>query len=676
MPPLPPSAMLPPADMAAFHNLQGGHASALGARGFPTLLMVGGMMAMVGLLILLVAWSGRGSDHEAAVRVQEGVRAALSAMEGDLASTVGEHAALLDQAQGVPRWLGRNGDTVLVMDVAGQFRLGFRDGKPLADSDLRDLSSVAEISRLATHVRSVTANTGQPVTGGLIFQDSYHLVGAAGFDDAEGQGAVLLLRRLDTAAARQSLVPLSLTEVAVTAADPVGGAVGRIALPVALGDGTVQGWLVWQAPTPVGDYLARLAWLLLPLLLVGLGAGGLMVGRFRQRARHHAIMADRLEHIAAAYRLLVDGLPDLVCLLRDGRIVLVNQVGAALLGAKDGRELTGRFFADLLPPSARLTFQRRVQGSGPVADGSVWDATELAGAGGEPMPVELALCRLEPSGRDLIIVARDRREHMTNRAQVQAAEVRAAMADRARGRFLANISHELRTPLNAIIGFSEILRDELLGGLGAPQYREYAIDIHEGGLHLLRLINDLLDIARMDAGELELREGWVDMSALVERCDRLLSQKATAKQVRVSTRVNPAGLRLLVDEVRIKQLLVHLWSNAIRFSAEEGAVAIEVGEDQESGDVVITIADKGIGMDVAAMRLALEPFGQVEDGHARRQPGAGLGLPLARGYAEAHGGSLQMESSPGVGTTVRVRLPADRVQRPPSPPQARPGTVA
>ena len=247
----------------------------------------------------------------------------------------------------------------------------------------------------------------------------------------------------------------------------------------------------------------------------------------------------------------------------------------------------------------------------------------------------------------------------TARANAVNALTEADRANRSKSYFLASMSHELRTPLNAIIGFSELLTNALFGPLDR-RYVEYARDIHVSGRYLLRLINDILDQSKIDAGRLELYDETVDLKDLIGECQRLLRERADEKNIRLRMAV-PADTPLLrADRLRLKQVLLNLLSNAIKFTLDGGQVRITVSRPPQGG-VVIAVEDTGIGMRPESIPLALEPFRQVESPFARHHEGTGLGLPLARSLVDLHGGTLTLESELTKGTVVRVFLPGARL---------------
>ena len=252
------------------------------------------------------------------------------------------------------------------------------------------------------------------------------------------------------------------------------------------------------------------------------------------------------------------------------------------------------------------------------------------------------------------ITARRRAEE----ALVQSKEA-AEFANRSKTEFLANMSHELRTPLNAIIGFAEILKDELLGPLGQAKYAEYAGDIHCSGRHLLSLINDILDLAKIEAGKLELRETTLSLADLIAQCLSLVRERAQSGQVALEVQVQDATPLLRGDERALKQVLINLLSNAVKFTPAGGKVTIRTAHRPRVG-VALSVADSGIGMSAADIKVALSPYGQIDSELARKHAGTGLGLPLARSLMRLHGGDLTIESEPSKGTTVTATFPDTR----------------
>jgi signal transduction histidine kinase len=242
---------------------------------------------------------------------------------------------------------------------------------------------------------------------------------------------------------------------------------------------------------------------------------------------------------------------------------------------------------------------------------------------------------------------------------LRAEKDQAELANRGKSEFIATMSHELRTPLNAIIGFSEIMEQELLGPLGSAMYKEYSRDILESGKHLLSIINDVLDISKVEAGKLQLNEDEVDLAVVVAAVLRLVRERAEAAGVAISSDLDSALPTIRADERLLKQILSNLMSNAIKFTPKGGS-AIIIARMVTDG-IVLSVKDTGIGMTAEQIPRAMERFGQVDNSLSRRFEGTGLGLPLVKAFTELHGGTFAIESEFGVGTTAIVRLPASRI---------------
>ena len=250
-------------------------------------------------------------------------------------------------------------------------------------------------------------------------------------------------------------------------------------------------------------------------------------------------------------------------------------------------------------------------------------------------------------------------------AQLELRQARdiAETADRNKLLFLANMSHEIRTPLNAILGLSELIGDETFGPVGDNRYREYANDINASGEHLLELMNDILDLSRIEAHERRLDEGVVDLVEGVGTVVRMLASRAGEKEIELIQEFGQTLPSVRVDARRIRQVVLNLVTNAIKFTPRGGSVVIAAGIDPSDGAVEISVTDSGIGMTAEDIETALTAFGQI-DNDVTTEIGSGLGLPICKRLVEGHEGTLELQSEPGVGTTAVVRLPAQRVQSP------------
>jgi signal transduction histidine kinase len=239
------------------------------------------------------------------------------------------------------------------------------------------------------------------------------------------------------------------------------------------------------------------------------------------------------------------------------------------------------------------------------------------------------------------------------------ARSQAEMANHAKSEFLANMSHELRTPLNAIIGFSEIIAHELFGPLDNEKYLDYMKDIHQSSLHLLSIINDVLDMSKIEAGKLELSKEPLNIRHLVGEVVRMMRERADSRGIELVTKLAEGEAEIWADERAIKQIFLNLLSNAIKFSRDGGEVCIRV-VSEKPGLVVVEFEDHGIGMNEEELERALQPFGQAKPSTTRNYGGTGLGLPITKGLIEAHGGKLAIESRAGQGTIARISLPTER----------------
>jgi signal transduction histidine kinase len=279
--------------------------------------------------------------------------------------------------------------------------------------------------------------------------------------------------------------------------------------------------------------------------------------------------------------------------------------------------------------------------------------------------------RVTPGGRNIQIRRRampdgavvsvysDITEIRASERRLIQARSQAETANRSKSDFLANMSHELRTPLNAIIGFSEIISHELFGPIGNAKYLEYMMDIHKSSLHLLSIINDVLDMSKIEAGKLELSKEALDIEVVVTDVIRMMRERAESRGIELIAQWVDKEVGIWADERAMKQIFLNLLSNAIEFSRDGGKVYIRVITEQPTL-AVIEFEDCGIGMNEEEQERALQPFGQAKPATTRNYGGTGLGLPITKGLVEAHGGKLTIQSRPGHGTIVRAVLPIER----------------
>jgi len=263
--------------------------------------------------------------------------------------------------------------------------------------------------------------------------------------------------------------------------------------------------------------------------------------------------------------------------------------------------------------------------------------------------------------QSLVVVARDVSRRREQEIEAQAAYERAEAANQAKSRFLANMSHELRTPLNAVIGFTDLMRQGMFGSLGNQRYEEYATLIYDSGQMLLDLITDMLDMAKIEAGKLELNFERVDLSGTIEDSVRMLSERADSGGLELTVSAPEAPVSLTGDRRAVKQILLNLLTNAIKFTPPGGSIFVEVRTKLER--VIISVRDTGIGIPAHELPRLGKPFEQVCGDPMLAKSGTGLGLALVRALVEKHGGQLRIESEEGVGTTVSVDFPLKQSKR-------------
>jgi signal transduction histidine kinase len=264
-----------------------------------------------------------------------------------------------------------------------------------------------------------------------------------------------------------------------------------------------------------------------------------------------------------------------------------------------------------------------------------------------------------------IFLAQQLRWREKAQAELAIAREKAESSSRAKSDFLANMSHELRTPLNAIIGFSEIIRLGMHGPLN-NRYREYGADIVGSGTHLLHLINEILDLSKLEAGKFELHEEEIELSTTMRASLRLVEAQAESAKVALICDGLDGVTYIRADDRRLRQVFINLLSNAVKFTSEGGEVRVMVS--REGGGLAVEVRDTGIGMSEEDIAKAMEPFGQIESAMSRKHEGTGLGLPLAKRLIELHGGTMRIVSGLNAGTAVTVTLPRERIVEKPLPP--------
>jgi cell cycle sensor histidine kinase DivJ len=360
---------------------------------------------------------------------------------------------------------------------------------------------------------------------------------------------------------------------------------------------------------------------------------------------------------AAMYRFLADHATDLITRHGpEGRIRFASPAAKNLLGTEPER-LIGLAPASLVHPDDLKVIQAAFVESSYFARAAAAEV-RLKKADGSHVWTEMR-CRPAKSanGRaaDIVAVTRDISERKNQeRALIDARDL-AEQASRAKSNFLANMSHELRTPLNAILGFSEVMTHEMFGPVGAPRYLEYARLIHESGGHLLELINGILDMSKIEAGKFELSEEIFDLEDVALQALKFVKLQSDRKGVALKMSLAADARTIFADRRAAKQILVNLVTNGVKFTPRGGEVMVTASRG--GGGIELVVSDTGVGVSEKDLRRLGQPFEQVDSAHVREKEGTGLGLALVKALAAMHGGEAILESTLGVGTTVRVRLP-------------------
>jgi cell cycle sensor histidine kinase DivJ len=360
---------------------------------------------------------------------------------------------------------------------------------------------------------------------------------------------------------------------------------------------------------------------------------------------------------AAMYRFLAENAMDLITLHgNDGRIRFASPAARALLG-RDPDSLFAIAPAALAHPEDLNALQQVfVQASyfGKSAEAEV----RMKRADGSYVWTEMR-CRpaeaIEGEEAEIVAVTRDISERKAQERALIEARDAAEGANRAKSHFLANMSHELRTPLNAIIGFSEVMTHEMFGPVGSLRYIEYARLIHESGGHLLELINGILDMSKIEAGKFELSEELFDLADVASQAMKFVKLQADRKGVVMKTVIAPECRSIFADRRAVKQMIVNLVTNGVKFTPRGGQVTLSAARSGSS--VEIAVRDTGIGIAPEDVRRLGRPFEQVDGAHTKKQEGTGLGLALVKALALLHGGDVTIESRLGEGTSVRLLLP-------------------
>ncbi len=363
------------------------------------------------------------------------------------------------------------------------------------------------------------------------------------------------------------------------------------------------------------------------------------------------------------YRVMAEQSSDLILFYSQDRRVLFSSDALMKMLGRTVAEIDMGGFREFVHPD---DMQEVMKLSDPPAPGHVVTATyRISHRDGHYVWIETTIRSVCRPGSDaienIISVSRDVTERKNQEFTMKAAREHAEAANKAKSRFLANMSHELRTPLNAIIGFTDMMRQRMFGALGNPRYEEYATLIYDSGQLLLDLISDLLDMAKIEAGKLELNMERVDLAGMIEDSVRLLRERANNAGLELTTKMPKGKLSLMADRRALKQILLNLLSNAIKFTPAGGHIQVIVAVSGQR--VCLSVRDDGIGIPAADLPRIGKPFEQVVGDPMLAKGGTGLGLSLVRALSEKHGGAMKITSQEGVGTEVAIDLPLSPAKR-------------
>jgi PAS domain S-box-containing protein len=395
----------------------------------------------------------------------------------------------------------------------------------------------------------------------------------------------------------------------------------------------------------------------LVLMLTGIGSSG---GDERQKTFESALRHAKAE--VGEVRDILDAAADgVVVLNQDAHVQSVNR-GAEKLFGYQSSELTGLPFTSLFAPESQRDVDESLGGASQPRNGSPRRGRDVIGRRREGglIPLFMTLSRIDDDGGKLCAIFRDMTFWKKTEGELLNAKRQAEKASSAKSDFLAKISHEIRTPLNAIIGFSEVMMQERFGPIGNERYRQYLKDIHTSGGHLVSLLNDLLDLSKIEAGKLELNFANVDLNELTQQSVALMQPQANRERIIIRTSLGPTLPSVTADARSVRQILLNLLSNSIKFTGVGGQVIVSTARSDD-GEVVLRVRDTGVGMSEQDIAVAMEPFRQLATSARWGSGGTGLGLPLTKALAEANRASFKIRSAVNTGTLVEVAFPGGRL---------------
>ncbi len=603
--------------------------------------------------------------------------------------------AELTFAQGAVLGPDKPADGVVLIGPDNRILFANWQGRSLDPASAAFQGGLAQLAD-ATRATAAGASTGpKPQAGYLSYDGQPAIAGAAALAPRGSSGpaaarpgtSVLVMLRsltpeyLGQVGAAYGLEPRIIARTAPPTAE--GGLAANVAeavearpqqVPLVGQDGTELGALAWVSGAPGRALLRTLApgAVLAIIVLSGIGLIVLwQIVAIRRVTREQVkVIEARNEALRKSAEMLgatIQSIEDGIAVFdHDRRLQHWNRAYMQMWQFPDGFLRPGVTMDEMLDELAKSGRAQRLQTDdqgNPTNDPKAFEPTGrwlYRRADGRLLSVR----RLPISDEGYMAICSDLTAQKQHEDELVKAWEQAVIANRSKSEFLANVSHELRTPLNAIIGFSEVVERELFGPLGNERYVSYVRDIRNSGEHLLSLINDILDLSKIEAGRFQLRMEEVDCNEIAHSVARLIRPRTVEHGLTMQIELPERPVILNADKRAVKQVLINLLSNAVKFTPENGTVTLLSRPWRDGAEFVVS--DTGIGIDEKDMHVALAPFGQIDSQFTRKYEGTGLGLPIVKGIVELHGGTLEIKSTPERGTSVVVRFP----NRPPEPPMA------